>query len=783
MYSRSTSLSFFEKAIEELQTSKLIASTTKMPPGNSNNKPTVVERCSYCGSPSCSGERNHTIRHVNPMNYGQPPIFHADSQTRSIAGTGRYVYGSADSVSKTTAAPKPAVLPSNQLSSTSSNIGSSKTDGSAYTGCLARSSPAPRPSAIAPGQLSRPAGLNKTAGSTIANAVIEKGAVSYSQSSRTGSEVVSFKTDGSTNPSSINEKPPASPLVVTPSNQLSSTSGSVESSKTNVLTTYCYIDAKPSVSPSSQVEGGSSSMTSNKSPGFTPVIGINTTLVAPKPLISLQKSSQMSSSDIVSASKDVSNISTTKVLHKNITDVKQESISSYESSKVDLHGSIDRNCATALQGESEYQLSTGNDLDSQDFLKKHSKRASVFEGAVIRILGSRMAEVRINDPDGGLKLAQLFVEKLSLHRNAPTYAASVDIRSVLRVGDCIKLVCTEHKKKDSGFHYFAHQAWKTEEDSALNNNWVNNDAESVNSFASYSSLHDSEKQLGKSAARRRRRGKVTNEQTSNVLGVDISKWLDNSSHLGSNLAQSEALIEGCEYTGKVVKLRLPFAFVVEVELKKGPQCIFVYSKYFYPEGPNSSAMTQGLPIRGVVSIGDVIIVIPIRSNQQKTNEFEWVARKAWPNGKESAASEINKNILEKVPKNYVEPFQSKNSDFVWVKSDQDGVILSLQTDWGLVGDLKNEHVFVFTRKHSYLFGLSLKSFFLEDVLMEGDLVKYSQEEGERGEMNANLLYYGCPLPDFNSFVKAINEYCESRNIKDSIETELTLQGEAMYSFK
>ncbi|XP_071455742.1 uncharacterized protein [Hetaerina americana] len=446
---------------------------------------------------------------------------------------------------------------------------------------------------------------------------------------------------------------------------------------------------------------------------------------------------------------------------------------------------------------------------------QHSRNLIKYEGVVFQILSTRNAKVRVAEINGipikksqwGAanavhKYALLTSDRILQENQKLWYPSNTPISSILAKGDVVILFCTAHNNPSSGFQLFACEAWLTDQKNQLNND--------VDSVTSYCSQTGSETQASTSSKKKRPRNRnknakkmeMPNENSYDVSDV-VNNWLDTNEYTQNKNDSSKTLklIAGCHYIGKVIEMRLPFAFIIEISSNDGKQSVFVFANHFHPQGISLPAVVSGVSLESFVNIGDEIVVIPIKNTSMEEHQFEWVASKAWPknvissdlhcsNKSEQPIMKSESVLLpgDKFEKNPNQKAEVQSSTYLknlypsaknW--KEFDGIILSLQYDWGLVRKTdEGQHAYAFTRKNTYLFGLSLQHFILDDVLQEGQLVKFSMEAAEIGAINAIAVWYENRLPDFNAFDSAAAKYCGEREIKFSTEESLIQHGKSMY---
>ncbi|XP_046403251.1 uncharacterized protein LOC124168909 isoform X2 [Ischnura elegans] len=475
--------------------------------------------------------------------------------------------------------------------------------------------------------------------------------------------------------------------------------------------------------------------------------------------------------------------------------------------------------------------SVPSDANERKPKHKHSPHAVKYEGVVLQVIGSRSAKVRVYERNGVpaqkseweaddvvKKHALLVIDKLINDESGSFYPTKTFMREVIRKGDIVALICTAHNNQSSGFQLYAHEAWLTGEKTEIN------DAESLASFVSISG---SDTQGSTSSKAKNDRIALQENVSSNkkadsfTLGNNaianisngnscetadvVSQWLDSNKYCLNKNENSKPLklIGGCHYIGKAIEIRSSHGFIVEISSKEGRQFVFVLPSFFYPQGINGPALSLGTSVESYVNIGDEIVVIPVRNVAMQEGKFEWVANKAWPKNilpvsstalsnkksteliisskeKQNQLKDVTAeqtNLMEKQTVTYIKSLYPNSKNW----KDFDGEIISLQFNWGLVKEKENSQVaYAFTRENTYLFGLCLEHFILDDIFEIGQPVKFSLDIDEPGTMHAIAVWSGNKLPDYHSFDIATGKFCEENKIKFATEESLIQHGKGMY---
>lgn len=814
-----------------------------MPPGNSNNKAAVRNKCTFCGKSTCVGNECYMTRYpprnyepVRPNVISQPSFIstttpvslntrsESDIDTRGqshctfcgketcVSSSCRNV-GTAGSVNKTDRPPVPAsksvsanqdalttITPINVLD-TGSSSGVRNSDGSRNA------------SSEVTTVSNTNSSLDKSSSSTVSvtpiarTTIIKQNTVPVTASSTEGINAlaeVPLEVKPKVTIKSVVAISSTSPVSEASTSKDSKDEQNVSPETLSSAGKSHAAEESSSVRVANNVEGRNSLLDNIKSPVssfITPqenseTVSLQTKLNLPDNIIfnkvpvKIKGSSVLQGEYLLTGKFDEKTVSIhSRPIEKIIKGAAQQAVlysNVDKKTKGSRSGSkiVNKNGSICSEDGSE-SLSSVNDQKP----RKHSKGAVMYEGIVVKHLSPRVATIKVTSPGAKNKTVQLFVDRLLLPKSESFYSVNTDIKSILCIGDILKLVCTVHNKKTAFFDLFAHEAWKVEN---LNSNKF--DSESVASFVSRDSLSGSEIQERKSSKSRFRRIKDVPQSEQHNLSDTIYQWLDQNKCIqtNNNFPKKIILTEDCSYIGNVTELRLPFSFIAEIFINDAVEYVFGIARNFYPEGPDSHSLEYGVKIDCYLHVGSTVILTVTRSETPREGKYEWMVKKAWPFGQgnktfqflgskkkclEASASSVSKCV----PVAQIEPQKTTNFLLVTPRIDSDvyGEIVTLQSNWGLVKEIGGLSTYVFLRKNAFLFGVCLQNYVLDDVLDEGQLVWFNKDNDEN-KIYANKVWHGDKLSNFYSFEKVMRSYCEEMQISYNNEDSLVNLGKEVY---
>jgi hypothetical protein len=178
--------------------------------------------------------------------------------------------------------------------------------------------------------------------------------------------------------------------------------------------------------------------------------------------------------------------------------------------------------------------------------------------------------------------------------------------------------------------------------------------------------------------------------------------------------QTGDLVENKEYKGKVIKMRPPFAFVVEVGSSKMP--VFVFNQAFRTNR-NAPKLQKDEPVSHYVSKGDTVCVKVYRRSGRK--EFAWSAWDAWL--EDSNASEPSTRsedpFCRVIKKRRKRTLKTKQKT-----SFMKGRLRFLDTETAHLESTDCNDIVFFHRDNAFLFGVPIKGLRLDHIFRIGMVV-------------------------------------------------------------
>lgn len=207
----------------------------------------------------------------------------------------------------------------------------------------------------------------------------------------------------------------------------------------------------------------------------------------------------------------------------------------------------------------------------------------------------------------------------------------------------------------------------------------------------------------------------------NVKCINI--WVSRKQESNSSSSQpisythhTAKLIDHTVYRGTVIKMRCPFAFVVEIDDSKN--LVFVFNQAFKPN-QHAGKLRRDEPVSLYVSKGDTVYVKVYKNTSGK--EFEWSAWDAWMEGDDallsSTSSKKKKQQRKRTRKSEGKTCTMKGQlGFVGIEAAH------------LVSAECNDTVF-FHRDVAFLFGVPMKGLRLDQIFRTGMIftLKYEHD--------------------------------------------------------
>jgi hypothetical protein len=182
------------------------------------------------------------------------------------------------------------------------------------------------------------------------------------------------------------------------------------------------------------------------------------------------------------------------------------------------------------------------------------------------------------------------------------------------------------------------------------------------------------------------------------------------------------LIANKVYKGKVIKMRHPFAFVVEVDDSKVP--VFVFNQAFKPN-LNAAKLHRNEPVSLYVSNGDTVYVKVYRNSAEK--EFEWSAWDAWmedSNASEPDTSSEDPSCVKKKKRQRKRSRKNKEGTCI-----MKGKLTFVGSETAHLVSTECNDTVSFHRDNAFLFGVCMKGLRLDEIFRAGMIftLKYEHD--------------------------------------------------------